>query len=299
MDVQMPEMGGFEATGHIRENPRFSNLPIVAMTAQAMTGDREKCIEVGMNDYITKPIDINKLFCMLVKWIKPKEREINDTDTSQKNFQTDEKPSEDAQLPTLPGIDINSGLIRVGGNMKFYKKLLIEFRDDYSNSFNEIKRSIENNNLKDAERYAHGIKGVAGNIGISKLHKIAGDLETVIRKRETDRYDVILNQYSKELSKVLNSLQVLKPKEDRYKEESVSDTQEKSQDKLAELLEGLIPHIKKQKPKKCEPVLEQISRLSCPDHLVKLVKELTKLIERYNFNEAEIILESIISKLKS
>ena len=77
MDVQMPEMGGFEATGCIRKNPRFSNLPIVAITAQAMTGDREKCIEAGMDDYITKPIDVNELFSALVKWIKPKERKID------------------------------------------------------------------------------------------------------------------------------------------------------------------------------------------------------------------------------
>ena len=74
MDVQMPEMGGLEVTGCIRKDPRFSNLPIVAMTAQAMAGDREKCIEAGMDDYITKPIDINDLFSALVKWIKPKDR---------------------------------------------------------------------------------------------------------------------------------------------------------------------------------------------------------------------------------
>ena len=80
MDVQMPEMDGLEATGYIRENPRFSNLPIVAMTAQAMTGDREKCIEAGMDDYVTKPIDVNDLFSALVKWIKPKDRKITDTD---------------------------------------------------------------------------------------------------------------------------------------------------------------------------------------------------------------------------
>ena len=83
----MPEMGGFEATGCIRKDPRFSNLPIVAITAQAMTGDREKCIEAGMDDYITKPIDINELFSALVKWIKPKDRKITDTDTSEKSFQ--------------------------------------------------------------------------------------------------------------------------------------------------------------------------------------------------------------------
>jgi PAS domain S-box-containing protein len=298
MDVQMPEMSGFEATGCIRENPRFSNLPIVAMTALAMTGDREKCIEAGMDDYITKPIDINELFSALVKWIKPNDRKITDTDTSEKSFQTDEKRSEDDQLPTLPGIDVESSLIRVGGNMKLYKQLLIKFRDDYSNSFHEIKRAIKNNNLKDAERYAHTVKGVAGNIGVNKLQKIADDLEAGIRKRETDRYDGMLKKYSKELSKALTTLKALKPEEDRYKKEDVGDTQAVSPNELVELLEGLVPHIKTRKPKKCAPALEQISRLSWPDHLSKKVQELIKLIGKYKFKEAEKIAESIISKLR-
>ncbi len=297
MDVQMPEMGGHEATGCIRENPRFSNLPIVAMTALAMTGDREKCIEAGMDDYITKPIDINELFSALVKWIKPKDRKITDTDTSEKSFQTDEELVEDDQLPNLPGVDVESGLIRVGGNMGLYKKLLIKFRDDYSNSFNEIKAALNNDNLEEAERFAHTVKGVAGNIGINKLQKIAGDLEAVIRKQETDRYDIMLKKYSKELSKVLTTLKDLEPEGDRYKEEGVSDTQATSSDELVELVEGLVSHIKTRKPKKCAPAIEQISKLSWPDHLGKKVKQLTKLIGKYKFKEAEKIAESIISKL--
>jgi len=298
MDVQMPEMNGLDATGCIRKNPRFRNLPIVAMTAQAMTGDREKCIEAGMDDYITKPIDINELFSVLVKWIKPKDRKITDANTLQKSFQINEELAEDDQLPTLPGIDVESGLIRVGGNRKLYKKLLIKFRDDYSNSFDEIQRAIEKNNLKDAERYAHTVKGVAGNIGVNKLHKIAGDLEAGIRKRETDRYDSMLKKYSKELSKALTTLKDLEPEEDRDKQEGVSDTRAVSPEELVELLEGLMPHIKTRKPKKCAPVLEQISKRSWPDHLGKKVNELTKLIGRYKFKEAETIAESIISKLK-
>ena len=94
-------------------------------------------------------------------------------------------------------------------------------------------------------------------------------------------------------------MQVLEPEKDSYKEDDESDTQAKSQDKLIELLEELATHIKARKPKKCEPVLDQISRLSYPDHIVKKIKELTKLIGRYEFIDAEVILESVISKLKS
>jgi HPt (histidine-containing phosphotransfer) domain-containing protein len=267
------------------------------MTAQAMMGDREKCVEAGMNDYVTIPIDINELFSALVKWIKPKDRKIPDVVTSQKSFLTDEEGKGDDQLPTLSGIDVESGLIRVGNNMELYKKLLIKFRNDYSNSFNKIKAALNNDNLEEAERFVHTIKGVAGNRGVIKLHKIAGDLEAGIRKRETDRYDSMLKKNSKELSKVLTTLKDLEPEEGRHKKEGVSDTWATSPDELIELLEGLVPHIKTRKPKKCAPAIEQISKLSWPDHLGKKVKELIKLIGRYKFKEAEKTVESIIGNL--
>jgi hypothetical protein len=109
----------------------------------------------------------------------------------------------------------------------------------------------------------------------------------------------MLKKYSKELSKVLTTLKDLKPEEDISKKEGVSDAPAASPDELLELLEGLAPHIKTRKPKKCAPALEQISRLSWPDHLDKKVKELTELIGKYKFKEAETIAESIISELKN
>ena len=202
-------------------------------------------------------------------------------------------------MPALPGIDVEAALIRVGGNRKLYKKLLIKFRDDYSNSFHEIKNAIENNNLKDAERYAHTVKGVAGNIGVNKLQKIAGDLEAGIRRKETDKYKAMLNKYSKEMNNTLTSLQVLKDDDEKIKQENTneSETEAQSSEELVELLESLMVNIKTRKPKKCAPAIEQISKLSWPDHLGKKVKELTKLIGKYKFKEAETIAESIISKL--
>jgi CheY-like chemotaxis protein len=91
MDVQMPVMDGYQATREIRKDERLKDLPIIAMTAHAMAGDHERCLEAGMNDYVSKPVDPEKLFSTLVKWIKPGERVIPDHLMAG----TDEESSED------------------------------------------------------------------------------------------------------------------------------------------------------------------------------------------------------------
>ena len=107
MDIQMPVMGGFEATQEIRRDERFKDLPIIAMTAHAMAGDREKSIEAGMNDHVTKPIDPDQLISALVKWIKPGEREISEGVCESL---IENKKAEDILPSELPGISIASGL---------------------------------------------------------------------------------------------------------------------------------------------------------------------------------------------
>ena len=107
MDIQMPVMGGFEATQEIRKDERFKDLPIIAMTAHAMAGDREKSLEAGMNDHVTKPIDPDQLLSALVKWIKPGKREMSEGESESLIGKKEVKeilPSE------LPGISIASGL---------------------------------------------------------------------------------------------------------------------------------------------------------------------------------------------
>jgi two-component system sensor histidine kinase/response regulator len=299
MDLQMPEMGGFEATREIRSKPRFRDLPIVAMTAQAITGDRDKCIEAGMNDYVTKPIDITDLFSVLAKWIKPLGKGVLGVDTVEQSMQVGKEGEGDEILPPLPGIDVESALLRVAGNRKLYKKLLIKFRDEYTASFDVLKKTLNDNDLKEAEIYAHTIKGVAGNIGVNTLQKIASELEGVIRKRETNRYDSLLNTYSQELNLVLNSLQDLKVLEDENIGTGVNDTlSDDSPDVHVQLLENLVAQIKTRKPKKCAPVIEEILKLSWTETLEKEIKELSHLIGKYKFKEAGLIAETVLLKLK-
>jgi len=135
MDIQMPKMDGYKATQLIREGHK--KLPIIAMTACTMSGDKEKSIAAGMNDYISKPIDIDELFNTLEKWIQPKECELSSTPPDSKDIK------HFTSLPDeLPGIDIAAGLKRLRGNRSLYHKLLCDFYKDYQNSITEINDAI-------------------------------------------------------------------------------------------------------------------------------------------------------------
>jgi HPt (histidine-containing phosphotransfer) domain-containing protein len=266
------------------------------MTANVMKNDVDRCHEAGLNDHLAKPIDTEKLYETLVKWIKPGDREIPDSGSPQESIRIKEKSSDEDQLPNLPGIDTESGLARVGGNKKLYRKLLVKLRTDYSNSTEEIKEAIKNNKLDDAERFAHTVKGVAGNIGVDNLQKTAADLEAGIRERKADEYENLLNDFSEELDRVITTLQDLKSEEENKKEEAI-DTVSKSPEELVELLVQLTEQIKTRKPKKCAPVIDQISGVSWPEPFDDKIKEIIKLIGKYKFKDAGIITESIIGKL--
>ena len=183
MDIQMPVMGGFEATRKIRGKKRFEGLPIIAMTAHAMAGDREKSLEAGMNDHVTKPIDPQELISVLVQWIKPGVREISKDRCNRMTFL---EKGADTLPAELPGISILSGLSRVGGNTQLYVKLLCKFREGQENAVPEIKTALQSGNMETASQLAHSLKGVSGNLGMEGLYRAAAELEKAIKEGRKD-----------------------------------------------------------------------------------------------------------------
>jgi len=205
MDIQMPVMEGFEATREIRKDGRFKYLPIIAMTAHAMTGDREKSLEAGMNDHVTKPIDPEELFAALVRWIKPGAREIPE---DRRDHATPADKGEKVFPPELPGISIASGLARVGGNRPLYAKLLHRFRKGQENSLSEIETALRSGDRETARRLAHTVKGVSGNLGAEGLHHAASELEKAIEERRED-LDRPLTEFGSHLKTVVDGLKAM------------------------------------------------------------------------------------------
>ena len=168
MDIQMPEMDGFEATKKIREID--AEIPIIAMTARNMYDEKEKCYQVGMNDHIAKPIDPELLMEMVSKWAK---------NTSNKDYSkiSPDKSAESMEksFPRIYGIDTQKGIHRLSGNMELYEKLLYKFATEQIEIVEKIKNNLEDYELLQSQ--AHLLKGVAGNIGATQVYQLSGQLE--------------------------------------------------------------------------------------------------------------------------
>ncbi|MBE9526757.1 MAG: response regulator, partial [Proteobacteria bacterium] len=231
MDIQMPVMDGYTATETIRKDEQFKDLPIIAMTANAMEKDRKQAAESGMNDHIAKPIDVKELFGTLKKWVDiPEERR------PEKVAATVEEKTVELTIPPMEGINTKDGLDRVGGNNKLYLKILTKFKDTQADAIERIQTSFDSGDLETAEREAHTLKGLAGNIGATALQKIAA-----VTEKETQSSDTLesLNELAQKLAATIQSLQVLDTIETNTPNNDVEINPEKIEQLMLQLRELL------------------------------------------------------------
>jgi len=199
MDIQMPIMDGYTATETIRKDERFEELPIIAMTANAMEKDRILAKNAGMNDHIAKPIDVKQMFEILAKWVHvPEARRPTSAHPHDNN---DVEP----MVPMLDGIDMEKGLRHLAGNTKLYLKILNKFKNNQVDAVSRIQAAIDDNDYETAEREVHTLKGLAGNIGATNLQKTAGKVEA----QAHDKSILNLDELAEQLVNVINSLQQL------------------------------------------------------------------------------------------
>lgn len=294
MDVQMPVMDGYQATGEIRKDERFKRLPIIAMTASAMRQDREDAMAAGMNDHVSKPVDVKELFAALSRWIEPRAQVSAD---AKPEPQAAMDRSEDVMIPAIPGVDVEMGLKRANGNRKLYLRLLHKFHDEYANAANEIQEALKCGDRELARRLAHTIKGAAGAVGILEVQTAGNELETAIKDdglfiapRILAFFDLALQRAIRHLRDRLNA---------RVDGKKVS-TAEKPIDtaRLLELLQALEPHVRNRDPRLSKKVLEQMGEIGYAQSVVQEVGTLAGLVGRYKFKEALAIIQGLIPRLR-
>jgi len=184
MDLQMPVMDGMEATRRIRAMPGRDRLPILAMTANAMAGDRERSLAGGMNDHVTKPIDPEELFGVLLRWLPDR---IADAAVGEivADAPAPPLPPTDLGLDLIPGLDTADGMRRVLGRREAYVGLLRRFVAGHAGAMRDIRAALADGRRDEAERGAHTLKGVAGTIGAGQLQREAGEVEAALRHGAT------------------------------------------------------------------------------------------------------------------
>ncbi len=166
MDLEMPQLDGHAATVALRKDPSFDDLPVIAMTAHALSEIRERCLNEGMQDYITKPVDPEKLYATLTRWM------------GKAMPARAASPAPDlAPLPGLAGIDSGFGLRNVGGNSALYVELLDRFRASQRDAGGSMRSDFDGGRLRDLAGRAHSLRGVAGNIGAREVMSLGQEIE--------------------------------------------------------------------------------------------------------------------------
>ncbi|EFL52441.1 multi-sensor hybrid histidine kinase [Solidesulfovibrio fructosivorans JJ]] len=200
MDCQMPVMDGYEATRKIRAMGGFEDLPIIAMTANVMAGDKEKCLACGMNAHIGKPINFKELSQTLGRWITPAHPEGPEMPEEAPG------PGEDAVSWEAPGLDTRRGLARVQGNVALYRRLLERFVTDYGDFSAMFRRALAAGEAAAPARLAHTLKSVAGNIGARRVQQAAKALEAACLKGGPEVIEAPLEEVLLALHQVLSGL---------------------------------------------------------------------------------------------
>ena len=281
MDIQMPVMGGYEATEKIRMIPEYQEIPIIAMTANAMAKDKEAAIKSGMNDHIAKPIEPKNLYVTLVKWIDPGDRELPESFIV---AGSQEQPlNNKIDLPSdLAGIDTKSGLERVGGNQKLYRNLLKKFAKNQANSTEEINKALEANDVELATRLAHTIKGVAGNIGAIELQAAAKDLETGIQEEGAHVATVLIESTQTQLERVVRSIHDLEERN----ETPITSTQPAADTTRINKLTGQLKSLLEDDDTEAAEVIEELKKQLKGSEVEQNLVRIEEAIAEYDFEEA-------------
>ena len=206
MDCQMPVMDGYTAAREIRKRAALNDLPVVAMTANVMAGDREKVLAAGMNDHIGKPINVHEMFTTMARWITPDAPLI--TESTARAPEMGGEGDTPAGIPELAGLDTGAGLAIAQHNEKLYRKLLIKFRDSQRGFETQFRAAQQDDDPASATRCAHTLKGVAGNIGARGVQEAAEALEQAC-KGGAEEIGGLLGAVIAELEPLIQGLETL------------------------------------------------------------------------------------------
>ena len=294
MDMQMPEMDGYEATRIIRQESQFSALPIIALTAHALKGDREKCIEAGMNGYVSKPINQESLLRAIYNavFVKP-DAVLN---IAEDNGNADEHPTTIPRAfpENLPGLNVSLALRSLDIEYETYKKIVSRFLNSSAGLFDSLKQAFQNRDISEVGNVAHSIKGSAANIGAENLKTTAELLEQHCRQKANGKSPDSIGSY---LNEMQTHLEIIKRSVQSWSNET-SVVEELSKEKpdpdnLVSLMDRLADALEQSNPVAVDSVIDQLRGLVSEDQL----KQLLDKIQSYDYESAQTELNRLAKEM--
>jgi len=267
MDIQMPIMDGYEASKLIREIDR--DIPIVALSANAMLEDKKKSLSMGMNEHLNKPIEVEKLYKVLLRYINKKRDKLR----------VDGEDMKSSSLSIFKTINTEKGLKYLANSEKLYIKILKDFYVKYREC------DCDTIGADEFKIFFHTVKGLSANIGAQTLHSIALKIDTIADK-------TLLKEFSQELKKVLDEIKehILDKEQAEEKEKSSL-----SQEKRNELFVSLEKVLTTKQPKKCQPVIAEMDRYILDDKDKIIFDKVKYFMKKYKFKEAQALVKGLIS----
>ncbi|MBV6512595.1 MAG: Sensor histidine kinase RcsC [Ignavibacteriaceae bacterium] len=234
MDLQMPVMDGYTSAEEIRKLIGLGKIPIIAMTADVMQGVRERCLAIGMNGFITKPVNPDEVFKTLRKWISPesitRESYIPEIPKAAPEINTD-------AIPAFSFIDMHDSLRRLRGNHALLITLLEKFHEGNKDLCGRIELAYQSGETELAVRLAHTLKGVSANLGMEALREKATALEMVLKETKNDEFSSALHDLEQTLAPIINELENwFSSKKDHHKPGDGQLDKEQFREKLDEVM---------------------------------------------------------------
>lgn len=300
MDIQMPLMDGYEATRSLRSFDEFNELPIVAMTAHAMQGEKERCAEAGMNDYLTKPIEPETLHELLVRWIKPADRQPVEISLKPESALFD-IPTHNGNIvlpAVVDGIDIRLGLKRTGNKPSLYIELANTFLKQYKNAGQQFKSMIIQRDYEGSHRLAHIMQAGAGSIGAERLRK---DLIRIVELADSK---TLSNQHMfdfyREMNKVFDSIGKL-PSIDKNGAQQASMQGNGHGHSAFDLprVEDLLKQLRQSLDEGAFDAKDQLSQLieALNGNHLEITGNMSELVNEYEFIQAQALLDKLATEI--